>query len=151
VLCGGRGSGAGTDGPNVVTGSVMGHGFSQVSSAYWIGNPATDSDPVIFFLSEAPLDCATISEPEWDKHIGAECQLLEVSVSEELVQVFAVPDEASESYLRDNYNPDAESGMVTVTALNAGQNIVGSFDGVYPTGSLTGRFDAEYCGTGVEP
>ncbi len=150
VQCGGQGAAPDASGTNSVTGTVQGYGFSQVSSAFWIGKPSAGADPVIFFLSEAPLQCTTISVPDWDKKLGR-CQLLEMGISEAAARMFPTPGDSNQAYLRLDLNPSAGSGTINVATINPNKNIVGSFEGVYQTDKLRGTFDATYCATGVEP
>ena len=143
-------SGSDPTGPNAVSGSVAGHEWNQVASAWWIGLPSAGSPPVILFLIESPKSCQDISAANWDKIIGT-TQVLEISLPEAAARSFAAPTEATESYLRDNYNPDVTGGHVTITAVHAGQNITGSFDAVFGSDDIQGHFDATFCPTGVEP
>ena len=137
-------------GPNSVCGSVNGNAWNQVAAAYWIGMPSAGSAPVIVFLTEVPLRCQDISVVNWDKVIG-NAQVLEIGLSAEATRAFQVPAEASESYLRGELNPEADSGLVTITAIQPAQNIVGSFQARYRTDQIQGTFDATYCASGVEP
>src|SRR5262249_4696193 len=71
AACGGGGAGpaappadptAGT-----IAGSVNGTSWTTLSSAWWIGKPATGSPPLIVFLFEAPVRCSDIVNVNWDK------------------------------------------------------------------------------------
>ena len=94
--------------------------------------------------------CADISSFNWDKTIGTN-QVLEISLKEPVLRTFMVKTDAYEAYLRGDFNPEADSGTVTVTQINPAASIKGSFEAHYATDSLKGTFDATYCATGVEP
>jgi len=151
VVLGCSGGGTEPDGPNHVTGVVQGNRFNGVAAAYWIGKPSAGSPPVIVFLLEDYLDCATISQFNWDKTIG-NSQVLEMSAPQLDARTFTVRSEATVAYLRGEYNPDAGSGQLTISTVTPMVNLVGTFSATF-TGSdvLDGAFDAQYCASGVEP
>ena len=97
-------------------------------------------------------DCeeCTGREP-WDKTIAANTQVLEMGVGPAKVSTFHILMDADANYLGGPYNPSADGGTITITAVNPNQNIVGSFDLGFQGTSLKGTFDASWCAAGVEP
>jgi hypothetical protein len=145
--------GAGGGSGNVVNGTVVGRRFGAVAKAFWIGMPSPSSLPTQVFLLGSSLDCTAISTPLWDKTLGTGA-LLELGAAGMTPNTYQIPITADGSYLPDAsgaYNPTAESGTVSITAVNASKNIVGSYEVHFGSDVLTGTFDAVYCATGVEP
>jgi hypothetical protein len=134
-----------------VSGSVKGAAWNHLSTAYWIGKPSTGSPPVILFLFEAPVKCTDIVNPNWDKTATGDRQILELALTDRAVRTYQVMVDATAAYLFMNYNPDAFSGTVTVSAANPGANLSGSFDLDFLGDKLAGTFDAQYCAEGTEP
>jgi hypothetical protein len=151
---GSRQAGDGATGSsNRVTGNVMGTGFRAVASAHWIGMPSQGSLPTQVFLSGAALDCATLSAPLWDKTIGQQ-PLLELAVRGTTTNTYSIPADADANYLptaSSVFNPTADSGTITISAVSASKSIGGSFEAHFGSDVLIGAFDATYCATGVEP
>jgi hypothetical protein len=139
---------------STVTGSVMGTPFGRpVANAYWIGKPSAGSLPTQIFLLGGPLDCPGIGAPLWDKTLG-NAPLLELGVRGTAPNTYAIGTDADASYLPDVsgvFNPSADGGMVTISMVNPGLNIVGSYEVHFQGDTLKGTFDATYCGAGVEP
>jgi hypothetical protein len=155
AACNGAASDASPDaaagGAGTISGTVNGTKWTHVSSAYWIGKPSKGSAPLIAFLFEAPMDCATLVNPNWDKAAIGDKQLLELDLVKAMAGSFAIPMEADVAYLRGAFNPSADAGDVTIDELNANKNLVGSFDVTFMGDPLKGTFDATYCPNGVEP
>jgi hypothetical protein len=131
----------------------MGSSFGSVANAYWIGMPSQGSLPTQVFLSGAPVACATLSAPLWDKAIGDK-PLLELAVRGTTVNTYSIPTDADANYLpsaSSAFNPTADNGSITISAVNASKDIVGSFELHFGADALMGTFDAAYCATGVEP
>jgi hypothetical protein len=148
--CGGS-SPSGDGGANrTISGSVQGIAWTDFASALWIGKPSAGSPPVIVFVLEAPTPCTAISAFNWDKFIG-DHRVLEIATSETTVRAFHIPSEATVAYLRGAYNPDADAGTVTVTALDPAKRLTGTFDAAFGGDRLAGTFEAAYCPDGVEP
>jgi hypothetical protein len=138
---------------NFVTGTIADAGFGAVAKAYWIGKPGAGSLPTQIYLSGAPLDCSAIAAPLWDKTIGNE-PLLELGVRGSTPNSYRVGIDAEASYLPNGtsaFNPSADSGTVAIQEVYAATNIAGSFHLNFGADTLTGSFDAAYCGNGVEP
>lgn len=149
--CGGTSSdGLAGGGPNTVAGKIQGVSWDRVSAAYWIGMPSAPPPEAFLFLLESPTTCASISTANWDKIIGKE-QVLEIEIRQPAVKALAVPGEAAAAYLRGEYNPSAEAGTVTVTGIEPGKSMAGSFDAVFAGERLKGTFQATWCASGVEP
>jgi hypothetical protein len=149
--CGGMSSSSGSpSGPNGVSGKIMGVGWNHVAAAYWIGMPSAPPPTAFVFLLESPTTCAAISTANWDKIIGNE-QVLEIEIREPALATLQVPAQAAAAYLRGDYNPSAESGTVTVTGIDPGKSMTGSFDARFAGEALAGTFEATYCASGVEP
>jgi hypothetical protein len=134
-----------------ISGTVHGTKWTSFADAYWIGMPSAGSPKLIVFLFEGPMDCPTITNPNWDKTAIGDKQLLEIGVKQSATGTFVVPMDASVAYLKGAYNPDADEGEVKVDAIHAAKNLVGSFDVSYMGEPLRGTFDAKYCADGVEP
>ncbi len=148
--CGGS-SPSGDGGANrTISGSVQGIAWTNFATALWIGKPSAGSPPVIVFVLEAPTPCSAISAFNWDKFIG-DHRVLEIATRETAARAFTVPSEASVAYLRGAYNPDADAGTVTVTALSPAMSMTASFDATFGGDRLAGTFEATYCPDGVEP
>jgi hypothetical protein len=147
--CGG-GSVAVDAGTNTVSGTIQGVPWRSVAVAWWIGEASAPPPTAFVFVLESPTTCAAISVPNWDKIIGDE-QVLEIQVREPAVKTMQVPAEAAAAYLRGEYNPSAESGTVSLSSINTGKSLVGSFDALFAGERLKGTFEATYCPTGVEP
>jgi hypothetical protein len=137
-------------GSGTISGSVQGTPFAKVGSAWWIGKPAAGSLPVMLFVSDVALSCATLSAEGWDKAIG-DGQLLEMAVSDPAPGEYAVGTSADANYVHGAYNPTADGVTVTIGALNPMQNVTGSFDLTLAGDAVRGTFDAAWCGGGVEP
>jgi hypothetical protein len=134
-----------------ISGTVSGTSWTSLSNAYWIGMPSAGSPPLIVFLFEGPMDCATLTNVNWDKTAIGDKQLLEIGVMQSKAGTFQIPMDASVAYLKGFFNPSAEVGTVTVGQINATQNVTGSFDVTFAGDALKGSFDAKYCAGGVEP
>jgi hypothetical protein len=150
IACSGGGGGVADAGPNTVSGTIQGVPWHQVASAWWIGMPDAPPPTAFVFLLEGPTTCAAISTPNWDKVIGDE-QVLEIEIRNPAVATMSVPAEAAAAYLRREYNPSAESGTVTLSRIDAGKSMAGSFDALFAGEALKGSFAAAYCPSGVEP
>jgi hypothetical protein len=149
--CSSAGGGVTADaGANTVSGSIQGVPWRSVASAWWIGMPDAPPPTAFVFLLEKPTACAALSTPNWDKIIGNE-QVLEIEIRKPAVATMQVPAEAAAAYLRGEYNPSAESGTVTVSRIDAGKTLAGSFDARFAGEPLNGTFEASYCASGVEP
>jgi hypothetical protein len=130
---------------------VNGTSWKSLSNAHWIGQPATGSPPVIIFLFEAPVKCSELVALGWDKTPTASKQILELAAMGQAPGTYKIMTDALAAYLLADYNPDAFSGTISITAVNPSTNIVGSFNLGFLTDSLAGTFDARYCADGVEP
>jgi hypothetical protein len=148
--CSGTPSGEGAGGPNTVSGKIQGVSFDHVASAYWIGMPSAAPPAAFVFLLESPTTCAAISTANWDKIIGDE-QVLEIEIRDPAVKTLAVPAQAAAAYLRREYNPSAEAGTVTLSRIDAGKSMSGSFEALFAGEKLAGTFEATWCASGVEP
>jgi hypothetical protein len=144
-------------GSGTVSGTVNGVPFTKIASAWWIGKPGAGSAPTQIYLSDAALACADITTPGWDKLLGTK-QLMEFDLADSAPKKYVIRTDLDASYVREPYNPGAQSGSVTITATNAGKNIVGSYDLTFATAAgdgggddVKGTFDAAYCADGVEP
>jgi len=154
VGCGGNGSPpssmpdptAGT-----ISGTVNGTGWTTLSNAYWAGKMVAGSPPVVLFLFEAPVRCADIVNLNWDKTATGARQILEFGLLDSQPRTYQIMTDAFANYLFGAYNPDAYSGTVTITVVNPGIDITGSFDLNFLPDALTGTFDAKYCADGQEP
>jgi hypothetical protein len=131
----------------------MGKAFGAVAKAYWIGMPSPSSLSTQVYLLSGPLDCSALAVPLWDKGLGNGA-LLELGVKSMTPNTYHVGVDADASFLPDVsgvYNPTADGGTVTITAVHTSKNIVGSFEVHFGTDVFTGTFDAVYCAAGVEP
>jgi len=137
-------------GSGTIEGSVQGTPFAKVGSAWWIGKPAAGSLPVMIFVSDVPLSCATLSAEGWDKAIG-DGQLLEMAVSDPTPGDYSIGKSADANYVKGAYNPTADGVTVTIGALHPMQNVTGSFDLTLAGDTVRGTFDAAWCAEGVEP
>jgi hypothetical protein len=147
---GGPAGGDGRAGRATVAGAIAGAPWTAVSAAYWIGNTGAGSPPTIIFLLEAPTTCAAISTEGWDKALG-EARVIEIGIKAAAAGTYQLVRDASVSYLRGDFNPDADSGTVTIGAVSARASISGSFDLRFAGDALEGTFDAAFCPQGVEP
>jgi hypothetical protein len=161
------GSGAGTSGSggsvggvggsavslpgNSLNGTLMGMSFTVAATSYWIGMPGGGSAPTQIYLVDEKLSCQAISAPGWDKTIATSTQVLEMGVFGSMPGTYHINTDADANYLGGNYNPSADGGTITITTVNPGQNIVGSFDLTFVADTLKGMFDASWCASGVEP
>jgi hypothetical protein len=148
--CGSSGRGGDGQAAQTISGSIAGLAWPAYASAYWIGKPGAGSPPTILFLLEATTPCAAISTFNWDKFIGDE-RVLEIAVDGTVPGTYPLRAHGSVAYLRGNYNPDADAGSVTVTAVTPGSALAGSFDAHFGGDRLLGSFQAAYCAAGVEP
>jgi hypothetical protein len=150
--CGGSSPSAPPDpSAGTISGSVKGTSWTKVSNAYWIGKNAPGGPVVSVFLFEAQVPCADIVNLNWDKTATGDHQILELSFTEQAPRAFTVMTDVFAAYLYNNYNPDAFSGTATITAINPGVNLTGSFDLDFLGDKLMGTFDAKFCPDGVEP
>ncbi|MBI5532137.1 MAG: hypothetical protein HY898_05460 [Deltaproteobacteria bacterium] len=138
-----------------ISGSVQGAGWTSLQSALWISKAGAPT--AVVFLFEAKAACADISAPNWDKNLGAS-KLLEIQTVDSAPRTYSVsndPDSgartATVAYLYGNYNPNADSGSVTIESVIPGRSLSGSFDVGFGTDGLKGAFKAAYCAGGVEP
>ncbi len=150
--CGGGGQTSTRDPTaGTIAGSVHGTQWNALSNAYWIGKPAMGSPPVILFMFEAPVACADIVNPNWDKTATGSRQILEVALLDSAARTYQVMTDAFAAYLLADYNPDANAGTITVGATTPSVDMQGSFQLQFLNDSLTGTFDAKYCTDGTEP
>jgi hypothetical protein len=148
---GAGGSPGGEDaGANSVSGVVTGRPWTTIASAYWIGMASSGPPAAFIFLFESPTPCSALTVANWDKIIGDE-QLLEIELHDTAAKAFQIPQDAGIAYLRGNYNPSGESGVVTITSVEQAKRIAGSFTARFAGDGLAGRFEASYCANGVEP
>jgi hypothetical protein len=150
AACGGGSSSGDAPAGQTISGSIAGIGWPGFASALWIGKPSAGSPPTILFLLEAPTPCSAISTFNWDKFIGNE-RVLEIALDAAAPRTFAIPAQASVAYLRGAYNPDADTGTVTVSAVTPASALAGSFDAHFAGDRLVGSFQATHCAEGVEP
>jgi hypothetical protein len=136
---------------NAIHGTVMGMLFSAVSSSYWVQNPSPGGAPTLVFLADESLSCQSLSVSGWDKTLGANTQLLEIGLPGPTASTFHILMDADANYLGGPYNPSADAGSITITAVNVGQSLDGTFDLAFGTDALRGTFDAHFCPSGVEP
>ena len=143
-------------------GSFMGMPFNTAATALWIGMPDSSATEVVYIFS-APVDCSILGAPGWDAKIPNNTQVLEMKVFGTAPATFTVvksatpkAGEASVNHsLSKSTPPSVESpgtgGTVTVSTINAGKDILGSFAINFSADMLTGTFDATFCPGGVEP
>jgi hypothetical protein len=134
-----------------IAGTVNGTSWTKLSNAWWAGKMVAGSPPVVLFLFEAPVACSEIVNLNWDKTATGARQILEFGILDMDVRAHQIMTDAFANYLFGNYNPDAYSGTVTITAVNPQANITGSFDLNFLPDTLTGTFDAKWCPDGQEP
>jgi hypothetical protein len=150
--CGGGSSAAPPDPTaGTISGSVHGTTWSKLSNAYWIGKNLPGGAAVTLFLFEASVACTDIVNLNWDKTATGARQILEIAFLEEKTGAFTVMTDVFPNYLFNNYNPDAFGGTATITAINPGVNLTGTFDFDFLGDKLMGTFDAKFCAGGVEP
>jgi hypothetical protein len=153
---------------NSVTGMVNGMPFNMASNALWIGMPDAPATSSVVFLFQGPVTCAAIATAGWDARV-ANGQVIELKMgiptsSGTVPMSFTVrlgnamgtvaPGEADVRHgLTGAATTEtiATGGTVTLSSRTAGQRAVGTFNVQYPTGTLTGSFDAMWCPMGVEP
>ena len=92
--------------------------------------------PQVEIFRESPLDAG---------------QILEFGFNDTQARTYQIMTDVFANYLLGNYNPDAYSGTATITAVNPGVDVVGSFDLNFLPDTLTGTFDAKWCPDGQEP
>jgi hypothetical protein len=124
--------------------------WPSTQAAYWIGKPSAGSSPVILFLFDAPKSCASLANFNWDKIIG-KMRVLEIGLDAATVKAYPIRKGATVAYLQGEYNPDADSGTVTIASATPGKSIAGSFDAMFGGQAIKGSFDAAFCAEGVEP
>jgi hypothetical protein len=167
---GGQGTGSqstgGTSGGNsgnTVHGTVGGQPFEMVSNAWLIGAPDDPQQTRVIYVFDKPVACSEISMAGWDTTITNATQAIEIKLigtkpAKYPVATGAQPatGEASVNYtLSATTGTPAETlskgGSVTLDAITDGKSASGSFDLTFPSGSVTGTFDAAYCANGHEP
>jgi hypothetical protein len=151
TACGGGASAPPDPTAGTISGSVKGTSWTKVSNAYWIGKNLPGGPAVTVFVFEASVPCSDIVNVNWDKTATAARQILELSFTEEKARAFTVMTDVFAAYLFQDYNPDAFGGTATITAINPGVNLTGSFDFDFLGDKLMGTFDAKFCPDGVEP
>ena len=134
-----------------ISGGIQGSSWTKLSNAYWIGKPSRGSAPVILFLFESQVACTALVNPNWDKAGISDSSSLEVDLLDAELRLHTVGADVAVAYLKGFYNPDADSGTVTLSELNDAQSIKGSFDLGFGGDALHGTFTAQYCADGVEP
>jgi hypothetical protein len=151
--CGGSGAPTAMPDPTAGTigGTVNGTSWTKLSNAWWAGRMVAGSPRVALFLFEAPAACSEIVNLNWDKTATGARQILEFGLLDMDVRAHQIMTDAFANYLFGNYNPDAFSGTVTITAVTPQANITGSFDLNFLPDTLTGTFDAKWCPDGQEP
>lgn len=171
--CGGAGTGApgtgGTGGVAAATqsisGAVSGTPFVHAATALWIGMPDPNTPAVtVVYLFESPVACSAITRAGWDAALGTSNQDLEMKAAGTTPGTYTViggnpaalaAGEAVVNHSVLTTSPVEQiasaGSTVTLTALNAGKDATGSFQIVFPNGSLQGAFDATWCANGREP
>ena len=137
-------------GGNAISGSIQGVAWNALPAVYWIGMPSAAPPVTFVFLLERPTECAALSHSNWDKIIGDE-QVLEIQLTDRGPRTFQITQDAAAAYLRGNYNPNADSGSVTITDVAPNSSLTGTFHTSFQGDTLTGSFHATYCPEGVEP
>ena len=132
---------------NSISGTIRQNRF-PVAVAFWIGRATTT--PTRIVMLEAPAACADLSEAGWDGSREMR-QILEIGVAGRTPGVYQIRRDGDASYVGPASSLEANNGTVTITAVNAGQSIRGSFELSFGPDDLTGTFAASYCATGVEP
>lgn len=144
-------------------GTVATHRFGAVRSAYFIGRSDDPANTIVIYVFDATVACSALSSPGWDSRIldgtGAlEMKLLGTDVAEYPVSSSptGASGEASVNFTLSSTTatPQEESstsGSVKLASVTAGKSASGTFDLVFPSGSLRGTFDAAWCANGHEP
>jgi hypothetical protein len=153
VACGGSPAASAPPDPTAgtVSGTVHGTSWTTLSNAYWIGKNLPGGPAATVFLFEASVKCSDIVNVNWDKTATGSRQILEISFLDQVPKTYQIMTDVIAAYLLGNYNPDAFTGTVSITAVNPMVNMTGSFDLGFLGDSLKGTFDAKYCADGVEP
>lgn len=157
------------------------HPFGTIAQAWWVGKPDPGPsgnvvDTVVYLLSK-PFPCTSMGPGSgWDAKVPAGTQVVELKLAwspstnvpthfpahyavTDVHGLGSAPPPPGMAFALWVIGPvvgkvvemPASGQDVTLTALNAGTNLVGSFDLVYGAHPLTGTFDAAYCATGGEP
>jgi hypothetical protein len=139
-----------------ISGTIDGAPFNTAASALWLGKPG-DAGTVIVYLFSTPATCANVTTKGWDGQLTFPTQTLELRLAGNTATTYAVKTNPTSGQAEALHtNPEgtliaAPSGSVTVAAVNAGQNVTGTFTVTFASGTLSGAFDAVYCGNGIEP
>ncbi|MEP6651994.1 MAG: hypothetical protein ABJA82_01465 [Myxococcales bacterium] len=162
---GGSGAGMGGATGTSIAGMVSGKPFNSAMTALWIGMPDANNPAVtVVYLFDMPVKCSVIGAAGWDAALGNSNQVLELKAAGTTPGTYRVKGgnptalAAGEAVVNHSVlmttpveQIAAAGSTVTLTALNAGKNATGSFDIMFPNGSLKGTFDAMWCATGREP
>jgi hypothetical protein len=132
-----------------VNGTIMGNGFAAVPSAHWIGTSPPGETRL--FIFDTAVGCSAIMATGWDKGLSATAQVFEFAMAGTMARAYNIATDADANYLRGDVNPSADGGSITLTVVNAGRNVAGTFDLMFQSDHVTGTFDAAYCANGVEP
>ncbi len=117
----------------------------------------TNSGETLIYLSSAPITCDMLKTSRWLGSVDASAQVVEI-VFKSTAKVGALtigpPDEAEVNYAKGGrssaYEKTASSGTVTLTTYTPQGPAEGTIEAKYanPTGSVSGRFHAEFCDGG---
>ena len=148
---------------NTITGTAGGKPFSKIATALWLGKPdPNNGSPVMVVeIFDIAVQCGQITTSGWDAKVGTG-NGLEIKVGGDAPGMFhaignpavVAPGEAAVAHTALGANPTENisvSGPVTITAVNAGKNLTGTFDIMLMNGAVQGSFDATFCPMGREP
>ena len=117
----------------------------------------SNSGETLIYLSSAPITCEMLKTSRWLGSVDATAQVVEI-VFKSAAKVGALtvgpPDDAEVNYAKGGrssaYEKTASSGTVTLTTYTPQGPVEGTVEAKYasPTGSVSGKFHAEFCDGG---
>ncbi|MCA9494735.1 MAG: hypothetical protein KC621_32625 [Myxococcales bacterium] len=154
--------GTGSLGSGTVAGTLDGHPFDHVEAA-WLAGAPDDASTTVLFVLDAPVTCDELSEPGWDTRIEDGTFALEIKLIGQDPGDYPVPADGRPSGGESDDNltltsttaapseVSATEGVVTLADLVPEDSASGSFDLVFPTGTIAGSFEASFCPGAHEP
>lgn len=146
------------DGPSYVDGAVHAHAvFDYLDTVYWFGGDGDPARMAIWFYQDR-FSCEELSTP-WVETVRP-TDVMGFTIGGTKPGLYTVvpkrPPTSGRAYVLheiDQAEPVTdsvgESGTITITNVQPGKSVSGSFDVTFETGILQGHFTALWCPTGI--
>jgi len=154
---------AGSPGSGTVQGALGSRMFDSVSNSWLIGMPDDPQRTRVIYVFDKPVACAEIAMAGWDKTVTDATQALEIKLIGTMAGTYPVVTSGQPATGQADVNYSltsrtvtpmedlAKGGTVRLDSITDRVSARGSFDLTFPSGSVSGTFEATFCMSGHEP